>query len=100
MKNDNRNKLIQLTYNGYIEMSLYNEEKDKFIIVGEDTFDEECREENGEINYDLKEKMQNELAKVFENNGYSIYVQGGHYVNKYGNLEAVNAETAFIAIKD
>ena len=77
--------IIRLAYEGY----LISCDDENFIVVTDDIFEGEN-----------KEKLLNELANFFDKKGYTIYMQGELYVNKNKKLTRVNAEQAFIAIKE
>lgn len=81
------NELIKKAYEGYI----LEAEDENFIRFSIDTF--------AEGNHD-KEKMNELASKYFEEKGYTIYKEGEFYSNGNGRIEQVNAETAFIAIKE
>ena len=81
------NELIKKAYEGYI----LEAEDENFIRFSIDTF--------AEGNND-KEKMNELASKYFEEKGYTIYKAGEFYSNRNGRIEQVNAETAFIAIKE
>lgn len=100
MKNEEKKELVRLACEGYI----YESEDENFIIFSESTFDEYCEKRNDdleeEFDYDLQEELNKMASKYFEEKGYEIYGQGGCYGNGQGRIEQVNAETAFIAIKE
>lgn len=91
MNNEEKKELVRLACEGYI----YEAEDENFIRFAEDTFAEQCNHDN-----DSKEELNKMASKYFEKKGYEIYGQGGYYGNGQGRIEQVNAETAFIAIKE
>lgn len=86
----NKEKLVEQACEGYI----YEAEDENIIRFSEDTFAEECKHD-----YDLKEELNKMAMKYFENKGYEVYEQGTNYAYD-GRISQVNAETAFIAIKE
>ena len=100
MNNEEKKELVKLACEGYI----YESEDENFIIFSEYTFDESCKKRNDdleeEFDYDLQEELNKMASKYFEEKGYEICKQGECFRNGQGRIEQVNAETAFIAIKE
>ena len=87
MNNEEKKELVRLACEGYI----LEAEDENFIRFSIDTF--------AEGNHD-KEKMSELASEYFREKGYTIYKEGEFYTNRNGRIEQVNAETAFIAIKE
>lgn len=99
MNIEEKKKLVEQACEGYI----YEAENENIIRFSEETFLEYYKtidDDFNEIyNYDLQEELNKMAMEYFENKGYKVYEQGTNYAYD-GRISQVNAETAFVAIKE
>ena len=91
----NKEKIVKEVFEGYVEMT----EDENKIVIDLNGFDylDECKNEEGELDLELIDELNEMLIDLFGKSGYDVYEHGGIYAEN-GQFKNVNPDTA-VAIK-
>lgn len=91
MNKEEMKKMVENAYEGYLEMA---DDQNK-IVIDLNAFDDECKNEDGDLDLNLVSELNNSLIKMFEDNGYTSYKNGEIYAEN-GNFVDVNPDTVVV----